>query len=268
MSSSFQFSVTAGFKAVDRLQQTIIANAAGLLKPGYNRQRTHLGQMSGNQVEGPQDPTLYTGGRSSLAGGGDTLSVGRTSIDFEQGTIEPAFNPTSLAIRGDGFFLVAENDLPGAQTFLTRNGTFSFDAQGRLVNEQGMFVLGGSGQAQLDANGRTIGPPPFVRALADGTVPLPDLTLGRVGARAELQISGYGDTIYRATAASGRVQTFANGAPQVGFVQSSSIEIPNRYGVAALFSTETNTAIQTYKIFKDMLTEFNKTTDDTINLVK
>lgn len=268
MSSSFQFSITSGFRVIDRLQQTIVANTAGLLKPGYNRQKVHVGHTSANESDGAQDATRGAGGRASIGGGGDQLAIGGTSLNFEQGQIDPDFSPTSLAIRGSGFFILAENDLPGTRTFMTRAGDFSFDAQGRLVNPQGMFVVGGSGQVALDDKGRMVGAPPLVRALGDGTVDLTQLSLGKVGASSQLGISGYGDTVYSVTGTSGPMRVFPNGRPEVGFVQASSIEVPDRVGAFAILQAETATAIQSYKIFKDMLTEFNKTTDDAIQTVK
>jgi len=268
MSSSFQFSVTAGFRVVDALQQKIVQNAAGLLKPGYNRQKVHIGTTSGIQTDGAQDATQSRGGRAGISGGGDNLAIGATTISFEQGMIEPAFSPTSLAIRGTGFFMVAENASPGARVYLTRAGDFTPDAQGRLVNPQGLFLVGGGGAANIDANGRTVGVPPLVFANADGTVNLPDVSLGKVGASSMLSVSGYGDTVYQLTSTAGPLRVFANGRAEVGFVQASSIELMDRTGASAILSAETNTAVQTYKIFKDMLTEFNKSTDDAIQTVK
>ncbi len=268
MSSSFQYNIVAAFRAVDAMQQTIVANAQGLLKPGYNRQKLHLGHNSGNVGEQGNDATQANGGRGPIAGGGDTLAISGHSINFEQGMIEPAFEPTNLAIRGDGFFMVAENGLPGARVYLTRAGDFRFDAEGRLVNGQGLFVVGGNGQVQIDDSNHIVGDVPFVRRQPDGTVALPDVSLARVGSPSQLGISGFGDTIYQPTRLAGPVRVFPNGRPEVGFVQSDSIEVPNRAGQASILATETTTATQTYKIFKDMLTEFNKTVDDAIQLVK
>lgn len=250
------------------MQQNIVANAAGLLKPGYNRQKIHLGQTTGNQSAAPQIPTRASGGQNGNAAGGDSLAVIGYSLTFEQGTIDPAGSPTSLAIRGEGFFMVAENAQPGARVFLTRAGDFSFDAAGRLVNAQGLFVVGGNGQTPIDAEGRLLSSVPFVTRLPDGTVDLTQVSLGKVPSSGQLSVSGYGDTIYQPNGSSGPIKIFPNGRPEVGFVQASSIEIPNRIGAAGILAAETTTAVQTYKIFKDMLTEFNKSVDDSINLVK
>lgn len=269
MGSSFHYNVLSGFRAVDAWQQTIVQNVQGLLQPGYNRQKLHIGQGGGVDGRGAHSPTQGAGGQGASLGGGDTLFLNGTSLLFEQGTIDPAFSTTSIAIRGEGFFMLAENDLPGARLFLTRAGDFKYDPQGRLVNQNGLFVVGGGGQVNVDANGRLIGPPPFILNPGDNTVDLPQVSLAKVAAPSSLGISGYGSTVYDISREAGLLRVFPNGQqPEVGFVQANSIEMPSRIGWSGIHQTETIQATQTYKIFKDMLTEFNKTTDDAINTVK
>lgn len=260
MGSSFHYHINAGFKAIDRWQQVIVRNAQGLLKPGYNKVQIQFNQSPGVTTEDQRGPTRSYGGKNAVQGGGDTLEVSGTSLAFEQGTIDPAFNPTSVAIRGQGFFVLAENLAPGARLFLTRAGDFRYDNQGRLVNAQGLFVVGG--------NGTITDPVAPVMNPGDGTVDPNQLTLAKVPAPAQMALSGYGDTVYQATNASGPLSAFANGRPEVGFIQTSSIEVPNRAGAGGELQIETVKATQTYKIFKDMLDNFNKATDDALGLVK
>lgn len=260
MGSSFHYHINAGFKVIDQWQQVIVRNAQGLLKAGYNKQQIQFGQTAGLTSEQQRGPTRSYGGKNAVQGGGDTLEVSGTSIFFEQGTIDPAFNPTSLAIRGSGFFLVAENLAPGSRLFLTRAGDFRYDNQGRLVNAQGLFVVGG--------NGTLNDPIQPVMNPGDGTVDPNQLTLGTVPAPSQLGLSGYGDTVYQLNSNSGPLKAFPNGRPEVGFIQTSSIEVPNRAGAGAQIQIDTVKATQTYKIFKDMLDNFNKATDDAIGLVK
>jgi flagellar hook protein FlgE len=260
MGSNFQYGLVAGFRAVTAWQQNILRNAQGMLKPGYNRITLNFdGQPSEPLSQGALG-TASTGGRNSLMGGGDSLRITGATINFKQGELQPAESPTQLAIKGDGFFLVAENLAPGAKVFLTRAGDFRYDASGRLVNSQGLFVVGGSGTLT--------DPPTPVTNPGDGSVDLTRLTLGRVGSRSGLATAGYGDVIYQATVASGGIQAFANGRPEVGFVQSQTLEMPDRVGAIGMLQVESAQAQQTYKMFKDMLDNFNKSTDDAIGLVR
>jgi flagellar basal body rod protein FlgG len=260
MGSSFQYNVDRAFKVIDAMQQNIIRNAQGLLQPGYNKRVLHFGQTPGSVADDGLVANNTYGSKDSQYGGGDTLAITGSTISFEQGTIEPAFSPTSLAIRGEGFFVLAENLRPGAKLYLSRAGDFHYDPQGHLVNPNGLIVVGG--------NGKLTDPVIPIKDPGDGTVDLPEVTLGRVQVPSQLAISGYGSTIYQLTDTAGPLKAFANGRAEVGFVQASSIEIPNRAGVAAELEHETTIATQTYKIFKDMLDNFNKTDDDAISLVK
>ena len=78
-------------------------------------------------------------------GAGATLQIGNgvstsaTTTNFSQGTLKDAPSPTSAAIQGNGFFVVA--DPAGAQYF-TRAGDFLIDRGGYFVTPNGKRVQG------------------------------------------------------------------------------------------------------------------------------
>ena len=72
-------------------------------------------------------------------------------IDFSQGALQLTGNPLDVAIQGDGFFKVAG---PGG-AYYTRNGAFHRNADGMLVTDQDMPVLGNGGPIQIP-EGRTV----------------------------------------------------------------------------------------------------------------
>jgi flagellar hook protein FlgE len=74
---------------------------------------------------------------SSLGAG---VSVSKVSETWTQGSITSTGNTTDLAINGSGFFMVADVDT--GQTYYTRNGEFSFDDDGVLINSSGLAVQG------------------------------------------------------------------------------------------------------------------------------
>lgn len=260
MSSSIQYSLMAGMRAVNQWQQYLLKNASGLLQNGYNKQAVRFGGTGGGVGQGSLAPTLNTGGRAGGGASADTLTISSGGIIFEQGELQPHPSPTQLAIKGNGFFLVAENLRPGARTFLTRAGDFRFDQQGRLVNSQGLFVVGGSGNLT--------DPPQTVNRRFDGTIDLTEITLGRVTSPNNLMISGYGSTIYQLTPAAGPLVGLPNGNVDVGFVQPNTLEFPNRTGTMNEIAIETNQAQQTYKMLKEMLDSFNRMADDSIGLIR
>lgn len=70
---------------------------------------------------------------------------GETAYSNEDGAVEVDGVATHVALRGDGFFALEDG------TF-TRNGAFRIATDGRLVNEQGVSVLGENGPLQVQPN--------------------------------------------------------------------------------------------------------------------
>ena len=66
------------------------------------------------------------------------MSLGSVDTQFSQGALEATGVTTDLAIQGDGFFVIKRGD----QRMYTRSGAFHFDADGRLVNGDGLAVQG------------------------------------------------------------------------------------------------------------------------------
>ena len=78
------------------------------------------------------------------------VQLGGISTNFAQGSAQNTGKSTDLMIQGDGFFVVKSGD---SQAY-TRAGAFTFDTDGRLVNNQGMRVQGWPGaNGVVDTNG-------------------------------------------------------------------------------------------------------------------
>ena len=65
-----------------------------------------------------------------------------TWIDMSTGAIERTGNPLDVAVEGNAFFVV--QNAQGQQRY-TRNGAFSINASGQLVNGEGDQVMGSAG---------------------------------------------------------------------------------------------------------------------------
>ncbi len=86
----------------------------------------------------PSDRVLEQLGAGVLAG------PRRTS--FEQGPLQQTGNDLDVAIEGDGFFMVGVASEDGGETMLTRDGRFTRDDRGQLVQAaSGLPVLGPGG---------------------------------------------------------------------------------------------------------------------------
>jgi len=79
----------------------------------------------------------------------DTLDMAVTAVtEFRQGALYETENDLDLALEGDGFFAVETVD----GTAYTRNGTLRLDAEGWLVNSEGMPILGWGGPIEIAGN--------------------------------------------------------------------------------------------------------------------
>jgi len=78
------------------------------------------------------------------------VELDETYTDYNQGTLESTDSQTDLAILGDGFFTVERN----GNKFYTRDGNFSVDPQGYMVNSKGDYLLGNNGNRIYVANGK------------------------------------------------------------------------------------------------------------------
>ena len=66
------------------------------------------------------------------------MRVASIGTDFTGGTQESTSSGSDLMLQGDGMFIVKNGSTP----FYTRNGAFTFDTSGNLVNSDGMIVQG------------------------------------------------------------------------------------------------------------------------------
>ena len=95
------------------------------------------------------DLVTNASGSGQYSSGGVTIE-GRTNIT-QQGLLTTTTNPTDVAIQGAGFFVV-NSDVTGGQTSYTRDGSFTANNAGYLVND-GSYLMGW----RTDASGNVTG---------------------------------------------------------------------------------------------------------------
>ena len=111
-----------------------------------------------------------------------------SAIDLRPGTLKGSSEPLHVALEGPGFFVI---DTPQGEA-LSRRGDFRLDSDGRLVNHDGLPVLGRAGGIVLE------GTP---QISADGTVRVAGETVAqlRVAQVApDSQLVSLGNDLYRA----------------------------------------------------------------------
>lgn len=132
-------SLFTGVSALSAQSQSIgiIANnIANVSTTGYKRNSSAFGSL------------VTTSGNSTIYNPGSVRTTRVQNID-QQGALQQTASATDLAISGNGFFVV-QKAVDGIQeTFYTRAGDFKENAQGFLVNSNGLFLKGWL----LDENG-------------------------------------------------------------------------------------------------------------------
>lgn len=108
-------------------------NLANLNTTGYKSQNITFSDVLGQQFATPGTPT--SGNTTSIGLGAQVSGV---RSDYSEGTITSTGNPLDVAIQGNGFIVVDNNQ----GQFYTRAGNLQLDANGNLVSQSGANVQG------------------------------------------------------------------------------------------------------------------------------
>jgi flagellar hook protein FlgE len=114
-------------------------NIANVNTVGFKYSRANFSDMLSQTYRVATAPQGDMGGKNDLQVGLGTFINSTTKI-FSQGSIQNTDKATDMAIQGDGFFVISPD--AGATYRYTRNGDFSFDNAGNLVDNNGYIVQG------------------------------------------------------------------------------------------------------------------------------
>ena len=120
---------------------SISQNVANANTTGYKDVETDFSSIVDQIANGPPD-----------FGG---VSTSQVSLNSLQGDVVSTTTASNLAVQGAGFFIVS--NASGA-LYLTRNGSFTPDTSGNLVNSSGYYLMGQNvqnGSAPIAANSLT-----------------------------------------------------------------------------------------------------------------
>lgn len=130
-----------GMSAQQRSVDNIANNLANVGTTGFKRSTIAFQDLFYENIASSKQGSSSS--RSSSDG--PMLQIGHgsravaTIRNFMQGSVAETGNALDLAISGDGFFQV---ELPDGQTAYTRDGNFSRDSSGLLVNNSGLPLAG------------------------------------------------------------------------------------------------------------------------------
>lgn len=132
------FSGVSGLKSHQTRMDVIGNNIANVNTTGFKSSRTTFADTLSQTLTGASSPNGDLGGTNPKQIG---LGTGVASIDllFTDGSVQSTGKNTDLCLSGNGLFVVKQ----GSQTYYTRDGAFSFDAEGNYVlPNSGMYVQG------------------------------------------------------------------------------------------------------------------------------
>jgi flagellar hook protein FlgE len=168
------FSGISGLRAHQQMLDVTGNNIANVNTTGFKASQTVFEDTLSQMVKAAAAPRPEIGG-SNPAQVGLGVRTATISTNFVQGSAQTTGSNTDLMVSGDGFFVVRN----GADMMYTRAGAFSFDANGRMVNPNGLIVQGWGGKSgAVDTN------------VAPGDVTLPIGTLLPPVATSSVVISG------------------------------------------------------------------------------
>jgi flagellar hook protein FlgE len=131
------FSGISGLRAHQQMMDVTGNNIANVNTAGFKASQALFEDALSQLLQGAGAPQGGNGG-SNPAQVGLGVRLSGIETNFGQGAAQVTGRTTDLMINGDGFFVVRHN---GEQLY-TRAGSFSFDANGGLVDQHGSSVQG------------------------------------------------------------------------------------------------------------------------------
>jgi flagellar basal-body rod protein FlgG len=205
--------------------QVISNNIANLSTTGYKKQTASFQDLLYDHVQrvGAQASEQGTVLPVGIDIGGGVKTVGTPRL-MTQGTLSPTGGDLDLAVRGEGYFKIL---MPDSTFAYTRDGSFTTDGTGRIVNAQGnpvqptITIPQGATQLTINVQGQ-------VSVIMPGST-TPSV-LGQIGLTRFINKAGLqsvGDNLFTDTPASGPPQDGLADADGYGDIQQGNLEQSN-----------------------------------------
>lgn len=213
-----------GLSAQDTQLTTISNNLSNAATVGYKRDRAVFEDLL---YQTQRQPGAQSAENAQLPTGlqlGTGVRVVATQKQFTEGNMQVTEQALDVAINGRGFFEVLMPD--GSQAY-TRDGQFSINADGQMVNSTGL-LLQPNITVPNDAQSITIGKDGVVTAQVPGSAT--PTNLGSIQVTDFINPAGLqaiGGNLFRETAASGNPQVGTAGVEGLGALEQGMLETSN-----------------------------------------
>lgn len=138
------FSAITGISANQTRLDVIADNIANLNTIAFKSTQVNFQTVFSRTMTTGQAPVGGLGGTNPKQIGLG-VKIGEMGRDFGQGNVQTTGRATDLNLQGEGFFVLENGGAavgPASGILLTRAGNFTLDAQGVLVNPDGLRVIG------------------------------------------------------------------------------------------------------------------------------
>ena len=220
-----------GMSAQQRSVDNIANNLANVSTTGFKRSTIAFQDLFYENIASSK----HGAAASRVSNDGPSLQVGHgsravaTIRNFMQGSLAETGNALDLAVSGQGFFQV---EMPDGSIAYTRDGTFSRDATGMLVNSSGL-PLADQIEIPADAVAVEISQSGVITALMAGDNR--QIELGQIELAKFVNTGGLearGDNLFSETDASGMPffgvpGTDGFGVVRQGYLEQSNVDIVN-----------------------------------------
>ncbi|WP_297967630.1 flagellar hook protein FlgE [uncultured Anaerovibrio sp.] len=139
------FSGVSGLKNHQTRMDVIGNNISNVNTTGFKSSRVTFVDSLSQTLKAASSANDAVGGTNprQIGLGSKVASV---DVNFSDGSVQSTGINTDLCLSGNALFVVQK----GNQTFYTRNGAFSFDADGNYVNADGLYVQGYMNTSETD----------------------------------------------------------------------------------------------------------------------
>ncbi len=224
------WSAASGMKNLQLKIDTISNNLANVNTVGFKNQRVEFKDIMYESLT--TSDRLEEEGKPVPIEIGHGVMISATLRNFTTGNLQQTENPTDLAISGDHFFKVVDNN---GNTRFTKDGTFKIattEEGAQLVTSDGYFVQGIDGNVVLGENVSeiSIDSEGFIQVKRDGIQDyeaIGQLSLSKFVNPAGLE--AVGKNLFKETAASGvaieGIQEGDQTEVMQGFIENSNVQI-------------------------------------------
>lgn len=226
------YAATGGMVAQFNRMDTIAANLANVNTAGYKKEQLITGDFARLYKEARDELPIKNHTQEAAQYFNRSLSrvpqISDAYTDFSLGTLQQTSNTFDIALNKEGEFF-AVNTPQGVR--LTRDGSFTMNQDGKLVNKQGYEVMGadrkeitfnpGDSVITLDKNGQ------FATNVPGSTQMVAGRSLLIVHPQNLRMLTKEGDNLYAPDAADPLTPIAQSGGVMQGYVEKSNVNAVN-----------------------------------------